>query len=73
MVARVLVTMTSMKQPRPSYIALSYQQPYDWKSHLAFLAYRSIPGVEVVKENSYARTISMDGIAGHFRVEFGSN
>lgn len=73
MVARVLVTMTSMKQPRPSYITLSYQQPYDWKSHLAFLAYRSIPGVEVVKENSYARTISMDGIAGHFRVEFGSN
>jgi len=73
MVARVLVTVNSMKQPRSSYVILSYQPPYDWKSHLAFLAYRSIPGVEVVKENSYARTISMDGIAGHFRVEFGSD
>jgi len=73
MVARILVILISMKQPRQSYITLSYQPPYDWKSHLAFLAYRSIPGVEVVNENSYARTISLDGIAGHFRVEFGSD
>ncbi|NKB31484.1 MAG: helix-turn-helix domain-containing protein [Pseudomonadales bacterium] len=51
-------------------ITLSYRPPFDWKSHLAFLAYRSIPGVEVVTATSYARTISLDGAAGHFLVEF---
>lgn len=48
----------------------SYNEPFDWKSHLAFLAYRSIPGVEIVKGTSYARTIIMDGRQGHFTAEF---
>lgn len=47
-------------------ICLSYRPPYDWQSLLAFLAYRAIPGVEWVSGNSYARTICIDGIAGHF-------
>lgn len=54
-------------------ITLSFRPPFDWKSHLAFLAYRSIPGVEVVTANSYGRTISLDGVAGHFIVEFADN
>ena len=54
-------------------ITLSYRPPFDWKSHLAFLAYRSIPGVEVVTKNSYGRTISLDGVAGHFIVQFEDN
>jgi AraC family transcriptional regulator, regulatory protein of adaptative response / DNA-3-methyladenine glycosylase II len=52
------------------HITLSYRPPFDWKSHLAFLAYRSIPGVEVVTANSYARTISLDGVDGDFSVTF---
>lgn len=57
------------------HITLTFRPPFDWKSHLAFLAYRSIPGVEVVTETSYGRTISLDGVAGYFQVEFteGSN
>jgi AraC family transcriptional regulator of adaptative response / DNA-3-methyladenine glycosylase II len=51
-------------------IALAYRPPFDWQSMLAFLKYRHIPGVEHVTENSYARTISIDGMAGDFKVEF---
>ena len=35
---------------------------------LAFLAERAIPGVEVVDEQSYRRTISMNGSDGYFEV-----
>lgn len=54
-------------------MTLSFRPPFDWKSLLAFLAYRHIPGVEHVTENSYARTICIDGVAGDFRVEFFEN
>ena len=55
--------------------SFSYRRPFDWQSHLAYLAYRSIPGVEIVTETTYARTISMAERLGHFIVEFepGSN
>ncbi len=51
-------------------IFLSYRPPYDWKSILDFLAYRAIPGVEVISGMSYARTISVDGSDGHFKASF---
>lgn len=51
-------------------ITLSYRPPFDWQAMLAFLAYRHIPGVEEVTATSYARTISIDRVAGDFRVEF---
>ena len=51
-------------------IFLSYRPPYDWQSILDFLAYRAIPGVEVISGMSYARTISVDGIDGHFKATF---
>lgn len=51
-------------------MTLSFRPPFDWKALLGFLAYRHIPGVEHVTENSYARTIGIDGVAGDFRVEF---
>lgn len=56
-------------------LTLSFRPPFDWKSMLAFLAYRHIPGVEHVTENSYGRTICIDGHAGDFQVSFtnGSN
>ncbi len=48
----------------------SYLPPFDWRSMLAFLNYRSIPGVEHITENSYSRTIRHDGTEGDFRVDF---
>src|SRR5690242_2585501 len=38
-------------------IRLGYKPPYDWDAILAFLAARSIAGVELVDKNRYARTI----------------
>jgi AraC family transcriptional regulator of adaptative response / DNA-3-methyladenine glycosylase II len=40
-------------------LKLSYRPPYDWDAMLAFLTLRSIPGVEVVKNGAYARTIAI--------------
>ncbi len=56
-------------------LSLSFRPPFDWQACLDFLAYRAIPGVEVVSANSYARTIAIDGYHGHFVAQFseGSN
>jgi len=45
-------------------LLLRYRAPYDWPAMLAFLRLRAIPGVEVVGEDSYARTIEIDGVHG---------
>lgn len=42
-------------------LKLRYRPPYDWDSMLTFLAVRAIPGVEVVRGNTYMRTIGIDG------------
>jgi len=42
--------------------------PYDWDSLLAFLAARAIPGVEVVENGRYLRTVGMDGFTGSIEV-----
>jgi AraC family transcriptional regulator of adaptative response / DNA-3-methyladenine glycosylase II len=39
---------------------LSYRPPYDWSAVLAFLRARATPGVEVVDDVSYRRTIAVD-------------
>lgn len=45
-----------------------YRPPYDWDSMLAYLDARAIPGVEVVENGSYQRTVEMDGSFGSVRV-----
>jgi DNA-3-methyladenine glycosylase II len=47
-----------MKNSSHSKFALAVQQPFDWESLLAFLRLRATPGVEVVTESVYTRTIS---------------
>ncbi len=47
---------------------LRYRQPYDWDSMLAYLEARAIPGVEVVENGSYQRTVEIDGSVGSVRV-----
>lgn len=49
-------------------LRLRYRPPYDWDSMLAYLAARAIPGVELVENGSYARTIESDGAVGFIQV-----
>ena len=47
---------------------LRFRPPYHWTGILAFLAARAIPGVEVVDNGSYRRSICVDGHRGYFEV-----
>ena len=49
-------------------LRLRYRPPYDWESMLAYLRARAIPGVEVVENGSYLRTVGMDGFTGSLQV-----
>jgi len=40
-------------------VRLAYRAPYDWDAILSFLAARAIPGVEIVADNIYRRTIAI--------------
>ena len=49
-------------------LRLGYRPPYDWEEMIAFLAARAIPGVELVANDRYARTIELDGRVGTVEV-----
>jgi AraC family transcriptional regulator of adaptative response / DNA-3-methyladenine glycosylase II len=49
-------------------LRLRYRPPYDWDSMLGYLRARAIPGVEVVENGSYLRTLGMDGFSGSVKV-----
>jgi AraC family transcriptional regulator, regulatory protein of adaptative response / DNA-3-methyladenine glycosylase II len=49
-------------------LRLRYRPPYDWDSMLSFLQARAIPGVEVIENGTYLRTIGMDGFTGSVQV-----
>ena len=56
-------------QPENEYVfQLRFRPPYHWHGMLSFLAARATPGVELVDQNSYRRSISMNGYQGHFEV-----
>ena len=38
-------------------LRLRYRPPYDWDSMLAYLRARAIPGIEIVEDDSYRRTV----------------
>ncbi len=50
-------------------LRLPYRTPYDWNAILSFLAARAIPLVESVRDNTYARTVHLDGASGAIFVE----
>jgi AraC family transcriptional regulator of adaptative response / DNA-3-methyladenine glycosylase II len=52
----------------PITLSLGYRPPYDWASILTFLAARAIPGVEIVANGIYHRTIELNGTAGTIEV-----
>ena len=43
---------------------LLYRPPFNWPALIAFLRSRATPGVELVEENSYRRTVENGGTAG---------
>jgi AraC family transcriptional regulator, regulatory protein of adaptative response / DNA-3-methyladenine glycosylase II len=53
-------------------LLLRYQPPYEWGQMLSFLRKRAIAGVESVSENSYRRTLLLDGIKGSITIEHGA-
>ena len=50
-------------------LRLRYRPPYDWESLLAFFAARAVPGVEIVENGRYLRTVGMDGFSGSVEVK----
>jgi AraC family transcriptional regulator, regulatory protein of adaptative response / DNA-3-methyladenine glycosylase II len=49
-------------------LRLRYRPPYAWDSMLGFLRARAIPGVEVVENGGYLRTVGLDGFTGSIEV-----
>lgn len=49
-------------------LRVRYQPPYDWESMLGYLRARAIPGVEVVENGRYLRTVEIGGVAGSVEV-----
>lgn len=47
-------------------LKLFYRPPYDWHYMQQFLATRAIPDLEVVTEDSYARSFDIDDVHGYF-------
>jgi AraC family transcriptional regulator, regulatory protein of adaptative response / DNA-3-methyladenine glycosylase II len=65
---RALRRTTSRGTESGVTLRLRYRPPYDWESMLSFLRARAIPGVEIVENGGYLRTIGMDGFTGSVRV-----
>jgi AraC family transcriptional regulator of adaptative response / DNA-3-methyladenine glycosylase II len=53
----------------PIELSLRYRPPYAWEAMLGFLRARAIPGVEVVAEGRWARSIALGGARGTLSVE----
>lgn len=49
-------------------LKLRYKPPYDWDGLIAFLKLRAIPGIEMVTDARYARTIELGGEMGTLAV-----
>ena len=50
-------------------LRLAVRTPYDGRSWLRFMAARAVPGVELVRDGSYARTLALPHGSGTVRVE----
>jgi len=56
---------TAIPSQRGEFVMrLLFRPPFNWPAMVAFLKPRATPGVELVQDNSYQRTIESDGGAG---------
>jgi AraC family transcriptional regulator of adaptative response / DNA-3-methyladenine glycosylase II len=65
---RKLARWTEAQTDNHYVFRLHFRPPYHWKGILGFLAARATPGVEVVEDGKYRRTISLHGKDGYFEV-----
>ena len=49
-------------------LRLRYRAPYEWECMLAFLQARAVPGVEIVNDGRYLRTVNVNGAMGSIEV-----
>ena len=49
-------------------VRLPYRQPFDWPALLGFFAGRATPGVELVQDGRYLRTVDLEGAQGIIEV-----
>jgi AraC family transcriptional regulator of adaptative response / DNA-3-methyladenine glycosylase II len=57
-----------VSDPERYRFRLAYRPPYDWEAMIRFLRDQAIPGIELVDETAYRRTIVLDGGAGLIEV-----
>lgn len=60
------------KAGSPFAFQLAYRPPLDWDGLLEFLSRRLYAGVEVIRDDSYLRTVSLGGRTGWIRVRPGT-
>lgn len=65
---RALARQTVIQPENQYFLRLRFRPPYNWKGMLGFLEARAIPGVEVVEDGTYRRSICLNCSQGHFAV-----
>jgi AraC family transcriptional regulator, regulatory protein of adaptative response / DNA-3-methyladenine glycosylase II len=65
---RRLARPAEMQRENEYRLRLRFRPPYDWNGTLAFLAARTTPGVEVVENGCYRRSISLNDGKGYFEL-----
>jgi AraC family transcriptional regulator, regulatory protein of adaptative response / DNA-3-methyladenine glycosylase II len=65
---RKLARQTEIQTDDHYVFRLHFRPPYHWQGILDFLAARAIPGVEIVEDGRYRRTVSLHGRDGYFEV-----
>ena len=63
---RTRVRSVTAQPENERIFSLPFRPPLDWKGMLAFLAPRATPGVELVEQNCYRRTIHLNAHSGYF-------
>jgi AraC family transcriptional regulator of adaptative response / DNA-3-methyladenine glycosylase II len=59
---------SAREEEKDVVLRLRYRAPYDWDNMLGFLRARAIPGVEVVEDERYLRTVEVNGAMGSISV-----
>jgi len=65
---RKLAHQTASHSEDQYFFRLRFRPPYSWQGMLAFLAPRATPGVEVVEQERYRRSISLHGNHGYLEI-----
>ncbi len=65
---RRLARQTTLPADTRYLFKLHFRPPYHWQGMLDFLAPRATPGVELVENGKYLRTMAANGFEGYFEV-----